>query len=341
MKVAKFYSFKDIRIEDMPVPEVGEHDALVRVMACGICSGDIMPWYIEKKAPLVLGHEPSGEIVKVGSKVKNFKPGDRVFFHHHAPCFSCRYCKTGDYVQCNTWRTSKIIPGGISEYVLIPDANLQGDTLKLSEELSYEDATLIEPVACVVKGLKRAKVRHGDTIFVMGLGVMGQIHIMLAKKYGAGQVIGADSVPYRLQHAEQNGADTVIDISQVELPGAVKKASQGDMADVTIVGPGNIEAMHQGIHCTGRGGRVILFTPAQPGGILKLDPNELYFKDINIITSYSCGPDDTKEAYKLISDGTVDSRRLITHRFRLDKTGEAFSLTSQAQDSLKVIVSFS
>jgi L-iditol 2-dehydrogenase len=338
MKVAKLYSFEDIRIEDMPVPGIGPGDALVRVKACGICSGDVMPWYIGTKAPLVLGHEPAGEIVKVGRMVKNFKYGDRVFFHHHAPCFMCKYCKKGDYVQCHTWKDSKIIPGGISEYVLIPGVNLQGDTLLLQGEVSFEEATLIEPVACVIKGLKRAKVRQGDTVLVMGLGVMGQIHIILAKRYGAEKIIGADRIPYRLQHAKEFGAHTVIDVSRVEFADAIVNETCGDMADVVVVGPGDVEAMSQGIGCAGRGGRVLFFTPARPEDVLHVKPNEIYFRDINIITSYSCGPDDTKEALALISDGVFNTERLITHKFPMEKTSEAFRLTATAKDSLKVVV---
>src|SRR4030042_6682038 len=174
MKVARLYSFHDIRIEDMPVPEIGPGDALMKTKASGICCGDVMPWYIENKAPLVFGHEPSGEIVEVGKNVKSFTPGDRVFVHHHAPCFSCRQCRRGDYVQCETWKNTKILPGGISEYILIPQTNLENDTLTLSDTLSYEDGTLIEPTACVVKALKRAHMKRGDSVIAIGLGVRGQ-----------------------------------------------------------------------------------------------------------------------------------------------------------------------
>jgi L-iditol 2-dehydrogenase len=112
MKVAKLYSFNDIRIEDIPIPEIGPREALLKTKASGICSGDVMQWYIEKKAPLVPGHEPSGEIVEIGSKVTTFKPGDRVFVHHHAPCLTCKFCRRGDYVHCETWKNTRIIPGG-------------------------------------------------------------------------------------------------------------------------------------------------------------------------------------------------------------------------------------
>ncbi|TNF56022.1 sorbitol dehydrogenase [bacterium] len=338
MKVAKLYNFHDIRIEDMPVPEPGNGDVLVRVKACGICSGDVMPWYIEKKAPLVIGHEPSGIIVKKGESVKTFQQGDRIFFHHHAPCFNCNYCKKGDYVQCSTWRDSRIHPGGLSEFALIPEVNILGDTLLLPDTVSFEQATLVEPVACVVKGLKRAAIRNGDTVLVMGLGVMGQIHIMLARKFGAGKIIGADSVPYRLKKALTFGADTVVDIAQGDLFNAVDKTTGGGMADIVVVGPGTLEAMSQGISCTGRGGKVIFFTPAQPGDILQIQPNALYFKDISIITSYSCGPDDTKAALQFICDDIVNTEALITHRFPLEKTSEAFHLTAETRDSLKVII---
>lgn len=340
MKVAKLYSFNDIRIEDIPIPEVGPKDALLKTKACGICSGDVMSWYIEKKAPIVLGHEPAGEIVEVGKEVTSFKLGDRVFTHHHAPCFSCRFCKRGDYVQCETWKNSKIIPGGISEYILIPSINLENDTLNLSDNLSYEDGTLIEPTACIMKGLKRAGIRRGDAVLVIGLGVMGQMNILLARKYEAGKIIGADMVQYRLQKAKEFGADEVIDVSKDNLIEALKDLTSGEMADLVIVGPNSVDAMREGIACIGAGGRILLFTPAKPGEKLTIDPNELYFKDINIITSYSCGPTDTADALELIEEGIVRAEKLVTHRFPVEKTAEAFGLTAEARDALKVIITF-
>ncbi|MCE5194764.1 MAG: zinc-dependent dehydrogenase [Nitrospiraceae bacterium] len=340
MKVAKLYSFNDIRIEDMPAALIGEKDALIKTRACGICSGDVMPWYIEKKAPLVLGHEPAGEIVEVGKEVKSFKVGDRVFVHHHAPCLKCRFCKRGDHVQCETWRKTKIIPGGLAEYILIPEINLENDTLKLPRNFSFEDGTLIEPTACVVKAIKRADIRRGDTVLVIGLGVMGMLNIMVARKYGAMRIIGADMIQFRLNKAKELGADETIDVSKDNLMDALKELTHGDMADIVIVGPNSASAMTQGIESAAPGGKVIFFTPAKPDEKLVIDPNEIYFKDINIITSYSCGPDDTKEALKLIKQGAVKADKLITHRFPIEKTAEAFRLTAEAKDSLKSVVVF-
>jgi len=296
MKAAKLYDYNDIRIEEMPIPRIGPHEALLKTKVSGICSGDVMPWYIERKAPLVLGHEPSGQIVEVGKNVIRFQAGARVFIHHHAPCCSCRYCQRGDYVHCNSWKQIGIFPGGISEYILVNERNLEIDTHSLSDNLTFEDGTLVEPTACVVKSLKRVSVRKGDTILVLGLGVMGQLHILLSKTYGAGKIIGADQVPFRLEKAREFGADEVIDVSKVSLYRSLQDITDGLMADVVIVCPNSIEAMKQGISVVGLGGKIMLFTPAKPGEILHIDPNEIYFKDISIITSYSCGPEDTKEA---------------------------------------------
>jgi L-iditol 2-dehydrogenase len=340
MKVAMLYSFNDIRIEDVPVPEVKPGHALLRTRACGICSGDVMPWYIERKAPLVIGHELSGEIVEVGRGVTAVTKGDRVFVHHHAPCFSCRYCRRGDYVQCATWRNSRVIPGGVAEYVLIPSVNLKNDTLRLSKGMSFEDGALIEPAACVVKGLKRAAIRRGDTVMVLGLGVMGIMNVAVARHFGAGRIIGADMVKFRLEKAIEAGADQVLDVTNVDPIEALGEITKGEMAELVIVGPNSADAMSQGIRCVRPGGQVLLFTPAKPGEKLVIDPNHLYFNDVNVITSYSCGPTDTADAFELIKNDVISAEILVTHRFPVEKSEEAFRLTASAGDSLKCIIVF-
>jgi L-iditol 2-dehydrogenase len=340
MKVAKLYSFNDIRIEDMPIPKIGSRDALLKTKACGICSGDVMQWYIEEKAPLVLGHEPAGEIVEVGSEVTSFKSGDRVFVHHHAPCFECRQCRRGDYVQCETWRKTKIIPGGIAEYILIPEINLENDTLNLSEDMNFEDGTLIEPLACVIKGLKKARVCHGDTVLVIGLGFMGILNGIISKKYGAGMVIGADSIPFRLNRAVELGFDNVIDVSNTDINEALEEITKGTMAEIVIVCPNSINALEDGLLSVGKGGTILMFAPVKPDERLTIHPNELYFSDISIVTSYSCGPSDTADALEIINHGTIRAAKLVTHRFPIDKTAEAFRLTAEAKDSLKSIIIF-
>ena len=338
MKAAVAYDFKDIRIEEMPVPDVGPREALVKIAACGICSGDVMPWYIRKKAPIVLGHEPAGTIVEIGKEVNNFKVGDRVAIHHHAPCFTCRSCRRGDYVQCDTWRKTRIVPGGIAEYVKIPEENLQGDTLLIPEGVSVEDATLTEPTACVVKGFKRARIRQGDIVLVQGLGTMGQLNILLAKHYAAKMVIAADFQKFRCDYARKMGADIVVNLKEQDLFEAVKTATSGMMADIVVVGPSSIKAMEEGIRCCGRGGTILLFTPTSKEENLLINPHDIYFNEMSLVPSYSCGPFDTREALELIEMGVVSAEKIVTHRYPLEQAGEAFNTTVDAGDSIKARV---
>ena len=206
--------------------------------------------------------------------------------------------------------------------------------------MSFEDGTLVEPTACVVKSLKRARMQKGDTVLVIGLGIMGQMHVLLAREFGAKRIICADMVPFRLNKAFEFGADHVIDVSKEDLCERVKDLTGGAMAEIVIVGPNSVKAMEQGILSASHGATVLLFTPAKPGEILSLDPNHIYFRDISLITSYSCGPDDTREALKLIQRGFITAEKLVTHRFGIHDAEQAYRLTAEARDSLKCLIVF-
>jgi len=184
MKAAMYYSQRDIRIEEMPTPKIREDEVLVKMKACGICGSDLMEWYLKTRAPLVLGHEPAGVIAKKGKKVRNFDAGDRVFVHHHVACLSCHYCKHGDYTLCDQFHNTNIKPGGLAEYFKVPAPNLQIDTLKIPEEMSFEEATLIEPIGCCMRALKKCNLQKGDSVAVIGAGATGIIHTVLAKIFG-------------------------------------------------------------------------------------------------------------------------------------------------------------
>ncbi|HJU11839.1 MAG TPA: alcohol dehydrogenase catalytic domain-containing protein [Candidatus Binataceae bacterium] len=338
MQVARLYDFGDIRIEQSPRPEPGASDLLVRVTACGICSGDIMPWYIRRKAPLVLGHEPVGVIAEAGPAVRDFKPGDRVFVHHHAPCFNCAPCSRGEYVQCSTWRSSQITPGGMSEYFLVSPTN-QRDTLKLPEDIDDLNAVLIEPAACVVKSLRRSGLRPGESVLIIGLGIMGMMHVKLARHLGAGTIIGADLFEQRALRAKQLGADHGIVVAGDNLPDQVREITNGAMVDVVVVGPGTTRALATGIACAGKAATVVQFTATPPEDELLLRPHDLYFNETRIVPSYSCGPDDTRESMELVGRGVLNARELITHRFPLTQISEAYE-QAQRPDALKVVVTF-
>ncbi|MDP7449515.1 MAG: alcohol dehydrogenase catalytic domain-containing protein, partial [Candidatus Latescibacteria bacterium] len=240
----------------------------------------MIPWYVARKVPAVLGHEPAGVIESVGEGVSGFHVGDRIFVHHHAPCFTCRLCRRGFFSLCEVWRASHIVPGGISEFVKIPAHNLRHDTLKIPDSLSLEDGTLIEPLACSVKALKRGGLQADDVVLMIGLGIMGQLNAVLARHYGAKTVIGADLVPYRLKKFLGMGGDAGVDVSKEDLEQRVSDLTDGRMADLVIVGPGTLEAMRSGLSCVGKGGTVILFTPAGPQEQLAINPHDLYFNEV-------------------------------------------------------------
>jgi L-iditol 2-dehydrogenase len=327
MRAAVLYDVDDIRIEERPVPELHDGEILVRTMASGICSGDVMAWYIRRKAPLVLGHEPAGVVAQ--TRDGRFSVGDRVFVHHHAPCLGCRACLRGDYVQCATWRGSKIDPGAMAEYFRVARENL-GDTLPLPAHMEFPDAALVEPLACVVKSLRRSGLRAGDRCYVIGLGVMGLLHVLAARELGA-EVFGSDFIAQRRDAAERNGATAFH-------PDEARRAL-GDGADVVICGPGTPAALQTAIEAAAPGGTVVMFTPFPPDVGVSADSAKFYFGDLRLVASYSCGPDDTRAALELIAKGVVTAQKIGAELVTLDELPRAYRALAESR-TIKPIVVF-
>ncbi len=343
MKAAKAFDYDDVRIVDLPVPEIGAEEALVEIACCGICSGDVTPWYIKKKCPIVVGHEPAGRIVALGEKAcPKFAVGDRVFIHHHAPCHTCRRCQRGDFSMCLTWRSSNLDPGGIAQFVRVPKVNLEHDTLLLPSDMSYEQGAMIEPIACVVKAFRRARFQPQDRVAVIGLGFIGQVMVRLADHWGA-EVIGSDFVDYRLQMGLKAGAKAVFNpkIGEGSFVDFVRAHTDGEGADLVLVGPSAPAAVKEGIAASAPGGRVMMFMAPEPGVSMEIEPNDLFFREIDLLSSYSCGPDDTRQTLALMRDGVFPTEDLVSHRFPLEQTLEACRLTAAAGESLKVLVTVS
>lgn len=341
MRVAVLYDVDDIRIESRPVPALQEGELLVRTHASGICSGDVMGWYVRRKAPLVLGHEPAGTVAATGPGApprdddgRPFAPGDRVFVHHHAPCFACAACARGDYVQCATWRASRIEPGGLAEYFRVPAVNVR-DTLRLPDGVSFVDGSLVEPLACVMKSLRRGKVRTGDAVLIIGLGVMGLMHVAAAADRGA-RVFGSDFDPARREIAQRLGA-TVAHPDGIGT--ALRAATEGRGADVVICGPGMPGPLRDAFPLAAPGGTVVMFTPLEPGVAFAFDANDLYFRDLTLVASYSCGPDDTREALAAIARGAVTAEKLGATFYPLEEAGRAYAALAGAE-IVKPIVTF-
>lgn len=338
MKAAVYYSQQNIRIEETPTPEIGEDEALVEMKACGICGSDLMDWYLKNRAPLVLGHEPTGIIAKAGSKVKQFNVGDRVFVHHHVACLTCHYCKHGDYTLCKQFHDTQIDPGGLAEYFRVPAPNLKIDTLKMPETLSFEEATLIEPVGCCIRALNKCNVQPDDTVVIIGAGATGIIHTALSKIFGAAKTIVSDLIDYRLQVAKKFGADIIVNPKNEDLEAVVNAETDGMGADLVVVTAPSLEAYKSGLSICRKGGKLCVFAPTSPGKYLQINPKELFFTEIQIIPSYSTSHLETRKALELMKTGTLKVKELITHRFRLTNAAKAFKTALEDKESLKVIV---
>ena len=337
MRVSRYYSRQDIRLEEMPVPEIGPGELLVQVKACGLCGSDLMAWYADEKAPTVLGHEPTGVVVKVGEGVEQFAVGDRVFVHHHVPCFTCHYCTRGYYTLCATFKATHIDPGGFAEVIRVPALNVARDVLRLPDDMSFEEGTLIEPVATCIRGIERAGLQKGDTVAVLGAGVSGLILLQLARLWGAGLVVATDFVDYRLEMARRLGADHALHAA-ADVGAVLKALNEGRGADVVLVAVGSSKAMEQGLALAEKGGTVLFFAPTPPGVTLPISPHRLVFEEVTVTGSYSCTPQETRLALKLIQGGRINVKDLITHRFDLSGVGEAIKLAGEAQESLKIII---
>jgi L-iditol 2-dehydrogenase len=338
MRVARWYNNRDVRVEEMPVPQIGPGEMLVRVVASGICGSDVMEWYRLDRAPLVLGHEIAGEVVEVGEGIGQYKVGDRVTVAHHVPCNTCQYCLSGHPTVCDTLRRTNFDPGGFAEYVRLPAINVDRGVFLLPDEVSFEEATFVEPLACVLRGQRRAHLEPGHTVLVMGSGISGLLHIKLARALGAGRIVAADINSYRLEAAERFGAGMAINADDYS-PDRLRKANGGYLADLVIVCTGAETALNQALLSVERGGTILFFAPTTPGITVPVSINELFWRtDITLTTSYAGSPADYAAALSLIQARRVPVSEMITHRLSLEETGLGFQLVAEAQDSLKVII---
>ncbi len=321
----------------MPTPQIGQGEVLMKSLACGICGSDVMEWYRIHKAPLVLGHEATGEIVEVGEGVKRFKEGDRVFVSHHVPCNTCHYCLHGNHTVCDTLRTTNFDPGGFAEYVRVPEINVDRGVFILPDDLSLEDGTLIEPLACVVRGQRLARIEPGQTVVVIGSGISGLLHILLARASGAGKIIATDISEYRMGMAEKLGADSVISAHD-DLPSHLLKLNGNRLADRVIATTGAVPALNTAIKSVDRGGTVLFFAPGGPDVELPVPFNDFWKNCITLMPTYGASPVDIEVAIELLSSGRIPVQEMITHRLGLAETGRGFNLVTEAKESVKVII---
>ncbi len=332
-----YYNNKDVRLEEIPIPQIGPGELLVKVVASGICGSDVMEWYRIKKAPRVLGHEITGEIVEVGKGVDRYKKGDRVFVSHHVPCNTCPYCLNGDHTLCDTLRSTNFDPGGFSEYLRVPRINVDRGVFVLPGEISFETGVFIEPLACVLRGQRLARLKPGKTVLVIGSGISGVLHIALARASGAGRIIASDISEYRLRAAKQSGADEALVAKDVRTS-KIREVNQGRLADLVIVCAGSPSAYKQALETVDRGGTILCFAPLEPGVDLVLPFFKFWNDGMTLLSTYGGSPFDISTAVELIRAQRLPLQKMITHRLPLAETGVGFQMVTDARDSIKVII---
>ncbi|MCW4004902.1 MAG: zinc-dependent dehydrogenase [Candidatus Bathyarchaeota archaeon] len=337
MLAAVYYNNHDVRIQEMPVPDIGEDEVLLKVMASGICGSDVIEWYRVPKAPRVLGHEATGVISKVGGKVKNVKVGDRVFVSHHVPCNQCRHCRRGHHTACHTLHTTNYYPGGFAQYIRVPKINVELGIYKLPDGMSFEEGTFIEPLACVSRGQRLANLQKDDTVLIIGSGISGILHVQLAQFKGVKNIVAADINPYRLELAKKFGATHALD-AKANLAETLKEVNDGRLADQVVVCTGATSAALTALDCVESGGTVLFFAVPGPSVKLPVPINDFWRNEITMKTSYGAAPADLEDSLKVLATGCLNIKDMITHRLDLREAQEGFRLMAEAGQSLKVIL---
>lgn len=334
MKVAVYYRNDDIRIEERPTPSISDGEILVKMKACGICGTDVMEWYRIKKTPRILGHEMAGEIIEIGRNVEGFKIGDRVFVSHHVPCYKCHHCIQGNYTACESLHTGNYDPGGFAELIRVPEENVKYGTFIIPKSLTFEDAAMIEPLACAIAGQNQLKLKEGQTVLIIGSGVSGILHIQLAKTKGT-KVVATDIDEYRMNKAMEFGADCVIDTRKYFID-TLKKINDDRLADVVIVCADARQAIDNALSSINRKGKILFF--AVPDFDIAIPSVRFWRDEITVTFSYGAAPDDLQKAIELINSGMINVTKMITHKVPLSSIMQGFQLVSEAKNSLKVVV---
>lgn len=339
MKVAVYYSNDDIRIAEQTIPSIGAGELLLRVEASGICGSDVMEWYRQPSAPRVLGHEVSGVVEQVGSGVTEFAIGDRICTTHHVPCGSCRDCKRGAQHVCETLHRTTFDPGGFSQFIRLPAINVQLGTMKLPDPVRFDQATFVEPLACVIRGQRLAGVEadKNDSVLVLGAGISGILHLQWARACGVKHCFAADIHPYRIEMAQRFGATATFDAGE-SFGDALREANDGRLADRVLICTGALQAFDQALQLVAPGGSILVFATPPPGTQAQLPLNDLWKRGVSLVYSYAGPPQEMRQALEAIAAGDLDVDGMISHRLALDETGLGFQLTAQAGESLKVIV---
>jgi len=318
---------------EWPRPTIGPGELLVRVRGCGLCGSDIAKIVDPAtRAPAVFGHEVVGDVAEAGDGVAGFASGDRVVVAHHVPCGDCHYCRRGSESMCREFKRSHLDPGGFAEYVRVPAPNVRAATFRVPDHLSDEEASFVEPLACCLRAVERARVEPGDTAVVVGLGSIGCLLVQLLRRAGAA-VIGVDQDAGRVAFARGFGVDAA---APAEAAGLVRRLSGGRGADHVVITGGGATVLPWSVESLRDGGAVHFFAGGG-GDALPVSLAALYHRELTVTATYSSSPATLSRAFWLIAAGKVEVAGLVTHRLPLARLAEAVELMRTRQ-ALKVYV---
>ena len=338
MKAAMLYGVKDLRVEDVPVPKVGAGEVLVKVGAATTCGTDLKIFqrgYVEKiiTLPTIFGHEWAGEVAEVGEGLDWPLKGMRVRAGNSAPCLHCSMCQRGKYNLCENmiW-----LWGAYAEYIKVPARMVLVNMQEIPQGVSFEEAAITEPLACVLHGAEEAKVKLGDTVAIIGAGPIGLLHLLVAKKMGAEKVIMIDLVDERLDFAKKLGADATINSGRESAVERVKQLTGGYGVDVAIEAIGLPATWEQAMKLARKGGTVLEFGGCPLGTEIRVNAEMLHYGELSVLGAFHTTPLHFRRALNLIASRTVDVRPLITRKMRLEEIGKAFEVLSTSKNEIKI-----
>lgn len=344
MKAAVYRGMDDVRLEEVPVPEIGPGEILLRVHTCGICGTDLKKISTgSHSAPRIFGHEMSGVVAKVGASVGDYAVGDRVVVFHHIPCRKCYYCSNRTFAQCSTYKkvgcTAGFEPsgGGFSEYVRVMDWIVRHGTVRIPDDVSFEQAAFLEPVNTCIKGIETLHLEPEETVLVIGQGPIGMILAMLAQRAGA-RVITSDLYPARLTIANSFGLNQNVDASKADAGQTVREMTEGRGADAVILAVGGSGLIRPAMDAARPGGRILLFAQTTRGEVT-IDPAAVCVDEKTLLGSYSASVELQEESVRFVMNREMNLERLISHRFPLERSVEALKLAAHPQpDSMKIVI---
>jgi len=340
MKTASVKEPSVISVDETQKPQLGPGDILVRMQACGICGSDLEKVFGQYGQPSMrLGHEPSGIILKVGSDVTEFKKDDRVFTHHHVPCYDCHLCNHGNETMCKKYSETNLSPCGLSEEYVVPAWNVShGGVLKISDSLSYQEAAMIEPLACCVRSWTKFGYHEGDSVAIFGVGPTGMMHVMLAQAKKFSKIFCFDVNNFRLDFAKKFNITESLNSADETRKQKILDHTDGRGVDVAIVATSSLKALDDALDIVRKGGTVMMFGVPSKGATMDVDISKIYSKEITLVTSYAASDKDTKDALEILESSKIDVKQLITHTYSISDSQQAFDHARSGDNAMKIII---